>query len=132
MEDQAVLLTPTATPRKILVLLDNLFFAAKINQAAVQANVQPVYAKTSVRGLVIARADHPTQIIVDLDEAKCEPLEFIAQLKADNDLRVIPTLGFVSHVNIGLQQQAREAGCDRVMARSAFDRNLVALLSQNS
>ncbi|MDQ3012847.1 MAG: response regulator [Acidobacteriota bacterium] len=132
MEDQAVLLTPTATPRKILVLLDNLFFAAKINQAAVQANVQPVYAKTSARGLVIARADHPAQIIIDLDEAKCGPLEFLALLKADNDLRAIPTLGFVSHVNIGLQQQAREVGCDRVMARSAFDRNLVALLSQNS
>ncbi|MEO6726360.1 MAG: response regulator [Blastocatellia bacterium] len=132
MEDQATTPTPTAIPRKILVLLDNLFFAAKINQAALQVNVQPVYAKTSARGLAIARADYPAQIIIDLDEAKCEPLEFIAQLKADNDLRAIPTLGFVSHVSIGLQQQAREAGCDRVIARSAFDRNLPALLSQNS
>ena len=132
MEDQATTRTSVTTPRKILVLLDNLFFAAKINQAALRANVQPIYAKTSARGLALARTEHPEQIIVDLDEAKCAPLDFLFQLKADSELQTIPTLGFASHVNTGIQQQAREAGCDRIMVRSVFDRNLSTLFDQNS
>jgi len=132
MEDQAAKQIPKATSRKILILLDNLFFAAKINQAAAQANVQPIYAKTAPQALALALAERPSQIILDLDEAKCAPLELLTQLKVDSELQTIPTLGFVSHVNTGVQQQAREAGCDRVMARSAFDRNLLTLFNQNS
>ena len=132
MEDQAATQAPVPISRKILILLDNLFFAAKINSAAAQSNVQPVYAKTSAQALVLALTERPELIIVDLDEAKCAPMEFLTQLKRNNELQTIPTLGFVSHVNIGVQQQAREAGCDRVMARSAFDRNLLTLLNQNS
>jgi hypothetical protein len=49
-------------------------------------------------------------------------------------LRAIPTLGFVSHIkshiNTKLQEQARIEGCDRILARSVFDRNLANLLSQ--
>lgn len=132
MEDQTATQADTSTSRKILILLDNLFFAAKINSAAVLANVQPVYAKTSAQALVLALAENPELIIVDLDEAKCAPLEFLTQLKRDSKLQTIPTLGYVSHVNIEVQQQAREAGCDRVMVRSAFDRNLLTLFNQNS
>jgi PleD family two-component response regulator len=132
MEDQAATQSPTSTSRKILILLDNIFFAAKINSAAAQANVQPVYAKASAQALELVLAERPVLIIVDLDEAKCAPMEFLTQLKKNNELQTIPTLGFVSHVNIGVQQQAREAGCDRVMARSAFDRNLLTLFNQNS
>ena len=132
MEDQAATQTSVTTPRKILVLLDNLFFAAKINQAALRANVQPIYAKTSAQALSLARTESPSQIIVDLDEAKCAPLDFLLQLKTDSELQTIPTLGFASHVNTGIQQQAREAGCDRIMVRSVFDRNLGTLFDQDT
>lgn len=119
-------------PRKVLVLLDNLFFAAKINQAAMKANVSPVYAKTSDQAMELAHRENPTQIIVDLDAANCSALEFIARLKREPGLQSIPTLGFVSHVNVELQKQAREAGCDRVLARSVFDRSLITILNQYS
>jgi CheY-like chemotaxis protein len=117
---------------KVLVLLDNLFFAGKINQAASQTEAKLIYAKSSEQALKLARTECPTQIIMDLDAVSCAPLEFIALLKADAELRRIPTLGFVAHVNLDIQQQARDAGCDRVMARSAFDRNLAAILNQES
>jgi PleD family two-component response regulator len=117
---------------KVLVLLDNLFFAGKINQAAAQTAVKLIYAKTSEQALMLALTERPVQIIVDLDAASCNPIEFITRLKVDAELHRIPTLGFVSHVNLDIQQQARDAGCDQVMARSAFDRNLAAILNQES
>jgi len=132
MKEQAAKQTPATAPRKVLILLDNLFFAAKINQAAARVNISPIYAKTPAQALAIALTERPSLIVLDLDEAKCAPLEFLAQLKANTELRAIPTLGFVSHVNTGLQQQAREAGCGRLISRSAFDRNLATILSQNS
>jgi PleD family two-component response regulator len=112
----------------ILVLLDNLFFAAKINQASERSGIKVRYAKKAEQALEEAKKEIPSLIIIDLDEAKCSPLEFIKKLKADEELRSIPTLGFVSHINTGTQELARGAGCDRVLARSTFDRDLTSIL----
>jgi CheY-like chemotaxis protein len=114
----------------ILVLLDNLFFAAKIDQAAEKSGLKVNYAKKADKALEIALKEHPSLIIIDLDEARCSPLDLIKSLKGDEELRSIPTLGFVSHVNAGIQEKAREAGCDRVLARSVFDRDIASILSQ--
>jgi PleD family two-component response regulator len=114
----------------ILVLLDNLFFAAKINQAAAKSGIRVDYAKKAEQALEMARKEHPSLIIIDLDEARCSPLDLIKSLKSDEELRSIRTLGFVSHINAGIQEQARDAGCDRVLARSAFDRDIASILNQ--
>jgi PleD family two-component response regulator len=120
------------TPRRAVILLDNLFFAAKINQATAQFGVQTIYAKNPEKALELVRAAPTELVIVDLDAANCAPLELIAQLKAAQETKMIPVVGFVSHVNLQVQEAARQAGCDQIMARSAFDRNLSSLFSQLS
>jgi len=50
-------------------------------------------------------------------------------LKSDDALTGVPLLGFFSHVQTELQQAAIAAGYDRVMPRSAFTKNLAAILS---
>lgn len=122
----------TPEPPKVLALLDNLFFAAKINQAAARFGVQTVYAKSAEKALELARTSIPTLILVDLDAVNCAPLQLIAQLKAEQDTVAIPVIGFVSHINVDIQEAARQAGCDQIMARSVFDRNLSTLLNQLS
>jgi CheY-like chemotaxis protein len=116
----------------VLALLDNLFFAAKLNAAAKSAGVTLLTARNAALALEKAQAAAPMLIVIDLDAAACEPLSFIRQLKEDDQLCTIPLLGFVAHVNTGLQQQAREAGCDRVLARSVFSRDLPKLLRELS
>jgi PleD family two-component response regulator len=129
MESSQVCIHPIP---KVLVLLDNLFFAGKINQAAAHTDIKLIYTKKFDQALSLARAEQPNQIIVDLDATGCEPLKFLTLLTADADLQNIPTLGFVSHVNLQLQQLARAAGCNRIATRSSLDRNLAALFSQIS
>lgn len=119
-------------PPKVLALLDNLFFAAKINQAAAQFGVQIIYAKSADKALQLAHSAAPRLVLVDLDAANCAPLQLISQLKAGQQTAAIPIIGFVAHINVDIQTEARQAGCDRIMARSAFDRNLSTLLSQLS
>jgi hypothetical protein len=41
----------------------------------------------------------------------------------------VRVVGFLSHVQTDLAAQARAAGCDEVMPRSAFTQNLAAILT---
>jgi hypothetical protein len=41
----------------------------------------------------------------------------------------VATLGFLSHVQKDLAVAAKEAGCDRVMARSAFTKDLPKVIA---
>src|SRR5215212_5739059 len=61
--------------------------------------------------------------------ARLKPLELLRAVKSDGALRGVRTVGFLSHVQGDLALAAREAGCDRVMARSAFVENLPGVLS---
>jgi PleD family two-component response regulator len=115
--------------KKVLAAVEDLYFIAKINQAAAQAGAEIRYARGADRLLAMARAEQPSLIILDLNAAGCAPLDLLSQLKADAELREIPTLGFVAHVQTELQEQARKAGCDRVLARSTFSRDLPGILS---
>jgi CheY-like chemotaxis protein len=120
----------SALPQWVLALLDNLFFVAKLDAAATQTGLRMATARTLEKALTQAQSDLPVLIVIDLDAQGCRPFEFIRAIKADERLRTIPLLGFVSHVNTGVQQQARAAGCDRVLARSVFSRDLPELLQK--
>ena len=79
--------------------------------------------------LEAARRDRPALIICDLHSQKVDPMDLAKQLKADEQLRSIPLLGFFSHVQTELQHQAEEAGFDQVIPRSAFSKYLGEILS---
>lgn len=118
-----------AMGKKVLAVVEDLFFVAKINQAATQVGAEIKYARSQAQGIELAHTERPSLIILDLNADGCAPLELLAQLKAAAELREIPTLGFVSHVQTDLQEHARQAGCDRVVTRSTFSRDLLVILS---
>lgn len=122
----------SVSTRSLLALLDNLFFVAKLAAAASQTGLHLVTARTLDKALTQALTNLPALIVIDLDAHPCRPFDFIQTVKADERLRAIPLLGFVAHVNTGVQQQARAAGCDRVLARSVFFRDLPELLQTAS
>lgn len=116
-------------PAKIIAIVDDLFFASKIRGTAEELGVTASFVRSISALLEAARRDHPSLIICDLHSQKVDPAELAKQLKADEQLRTIPLLGFFSHVQIELQHQAEAAGFDRVMPRSAFSKNLSQILS---
>jgi PleD family two-component response regulator len=114
----------------VLAVLDNLFFVAKIKEATLQAGLRLETARSCEQALTKAKADRPVIVLLDLDATACQSVAVIHQFKADESLRAIPLLGFVSHVQTDVQAKARQAGCDRVLARSAFSRDLPRLLKE--
>lgn len=116
-----------APTRKVLAVLEDLFFTVKINEAAKRAGL-PVSFVKSEKDALDAAAGQPAVILIDLNCACLDPLQLIRSLKADPALGKIGLVGYVSHVQGELKQQAQEAGCDMVLARSAFSQNLAQLL----
>jgi len=112
----------------ILAAVDELFFKIKIVEAAKQVGARLATASTAADALARARAERPGLIILDLHSAPCAPLEVLRALKADPDLKSIPTLGYFSHVEAEVGERALEAGCDQVLPRSAFSARLPDLL----
>jgi hypothetical protein len=53
-------------------------------------------------------------------------------LKGNGEMKQISLIGYLSHVQGELKQQAQEAGANVVMARSAFSQNLPQILKRHS
>jgi CheY-like chemotaxis protein len=113
----------------ILALVDDLLFLSKIQQTAQHAGVAVKSARPAeLLGLAIK--DAPNALIVDLNHRSGNALEVLRALKSDSKTKDIPVIGFVSHVQNDLIAAAREAGCDLVLARSAFVSQLPSLLQR--
>ena len=111
----------------IFALVEDLLFLTRIQETArkmgIMVKTPEVVQVTKSIADAQARA-----VILDLNHRSCPVLEIIRALKMDPDTHTIPTVGFVSHVQSDLIAAAREAGCDIVMARSAFVQQLPELL----
>jgi CheY-like chemotaxis protein len=118
--------------RSVIAVVDDLFFAAKIRGTGEQLGVTVRFARTVDALAEAARRDQPSLIICDLHSQKIDPNELAKRLKADEQLSSIPLLGFFSHVQTELQQQAEQAGFDRVIPRSAFNAQLIQILKGDS
>ena len=116
---------------KFLAVLDDLFFTVKINEAAKRAGV-PVEFVKSAKDALDRDQSHPRLIILDLNCASLDPLKLIEDLKSHNALKGIHLIGYVSHVQAELIQKARAAGCDAVLARSAFSKDLPRIMKRHA
>ena len=80
----------------------------------------------------LAIQDVPSALIVDLNHRSGKALEVLRTLQSDLKTKDIAVIGFVSHVQTDLMAAARDAGCDLVLARSAFVSQLPSLLQRFS
>jgi CheY-like chemotaxis protein len=113
---------------KVLAVVEDLFFTVKINESAKRAGVPIAFVKSQRDAL--DQAPTASLIILDLNFESIDPISLIRKLKTDPSVAKIQLLAYVSHVQGDLKQAAQEAGCDMVLARSAFSQNLLQLLTR--
>lgn len=112
----------------VLAVVNDLIFASRIRGAADAADAAVVVVQSADEVEARARELDPRLLLLDLDAHAADPPALIARLKAAPETAALPIIGFASHVNRDAIQAARDAGADRVLARSAFVRELPALL----
>ncbi|MCS7042035.1 MAG: response regulator [Bryobacteraceae bacterium] len=119
-------------PRKILAVVDDLFFVVKINDAAKRSGFEVEFLKSAQEVIDRARQETPALIIVDLNARSVKPVELIAKLRAEESLKRVSIIAFVSHIEADLKTRAQAAGASMVLARSAFSMNLPQILKRHS
>jgi len=117
------------TGRTVLSVVDDIFFAAKLQAVAEAAGIRLIEARTFEEFRTQASSSIPDLVVVDLNSVACRPLEVIGFLKSDRRLGAVPIVGFLSHVQVDLEKAAKAAGCDRVIPRSRFASQLAGLLA---
>jgi DNA-binding NarL/FixJ family response regulator len=116
----------------IVCAVDDLMFSIKISTAAKARGVDIYFERSPGNVLAAITAKRPTLVIFDLNSARLQPMQTIAAMKGDAELRHIRTLGYVSHVDSAVIEAARQAGIDQVLARSAFSERLGEILTAAS
>lgn len=115
--------------RKVVAAVEDLLFKSKISETASTLGVDAVFPRSPKKLVDEAQVSPPDLLILDLNSMRFEPLKLLKKIKSDETLRSVPVVGFLSHVQKDLAIAARESGCDRVMARSAFTKDLPEILS---
>ena len=113
----------------ILCVVDDLLFSVKISTAAKALGVDIYFERKADDVILRIREKQPHLVIFDLNSAKLRPMDAIAEMKDDQALKSIRTLGYVSHVQTETINEARKAGVDQVLARSAFAAQLGEILT---
>lgn len=112
---------------QVLALVDDLFFQAKILETAKHAGVNVLVCGT-VSALICEMAKAPPQLVVIDLNARGRPVEALTQIRSV--AHKAPVVAFLSHVQTDLAAQARAAGCNEVMPRSQFARDLATILER--
>jgi PleD family two-component response regulator len=118
--------------KKILAVVEDLLFTVKISDAAKRAGLEVEFVKSERDVIEKATNEKPLLIILDLNFSAVQPLKLISKMKNDGEMKQISVIGYLSHVQGELKQQAQEAGANIVMARSAFSQNLPQILKRHS
>jgi DNA-binding NarL/FixJ family response regulator len=115
----------------ILAVVDDLLFLSKIQQTAQHLGVVVKSARPADLPK-LACEDVANALIIDLNHRSGEALGVLRTLKSDSKTKDLAVIGFVSHVQGDLVAAARDAGCDLILARSAFVSQLPSLLRRFS
>ena len=116
--------------KTVVAVVEDLFFNVKIADAAKRAGLQVIFCKTEDAAMERI-AEEPLLVVLDLNCASVDAVGLISRLKA-GEFQSIPLIGYVSHVQADLKQRAQAAGCDMVVARSAFSTNLPQILRRHA
>lgn len=108
---------------KIVARVEDLMFRAKIDAAARHLSTPVEFV--AVGDLARACARGAAVAFVELTP---EVLAVVARMKKESRTGTVAVVGFLSHVDKKLAEEAREAGVDRVLARSQFSETLPDLI----
>jgi CheY-like chemotaxis protein len=118
-------------PGKILTVVEDLIFLSKIQQTAklLSIPIENVGPATLLqRAKQQLNAGDLGAVILDLNHRSGQAVALLTAMKSDPAMRQVTVIGFLSHVQADLAKEARAAGCDVLLARSAFTEKLPELL----
>lgn len=104
----------------IVAILDDMFFASKLREAAKASGVDIEFIKEPDGIVEVLKSKAPSVVIIDLNSKKIDAIQLIRDMKENEVLKGVHTIGYLPHVEKGLMKDALDAGYDIVLPRSRF------------
>ena len=112
----------------IVALVSELMTRSRVAAAAERLGVEAEIVGSADALVARVKSVPPKLVILDLEHPGISPVELVPRLR-----EVVPAnariLAFGPHVHTALLAAARQAGCDRVLARGQFHADLDEILS---
>ena len=115
---------------RVLVVADDLFFRSKIEATLGALGFSPHGVATAEQLLQAFAEENYRMAVVDLNGSMIDSLQSIRRIR--QKMPAVTILGFCSHIQKELEQQAYAAGCTQVLPRSQLVQALPALLEGSS
>ena len=120
---------PEPGTRRAVAVVPDLFFQAKIREAAALTGVPLTIAASEASLREALGAGDVALVIVSLEAREPDPLKAIAVAREREGVR---TVGYLNHVLEDLKARALQAGCHEVLAKGAFSKRLADLLREHA
>ncbi len=117
------------SPPPVLVVISDLIFRSKIDDAARRAGVPLRVAKSVEQLDRHLGKGTPAVVLMDLEMEGLDTSAMLERLKATPAAINVPVIGFAGHTNVEVIHAARARGV-QVMARSAFVEQLPTLMER--
>jgi CheY-like chemotaxis protein len=117
----------------VLALVDDLLFLSRIREAARGSGLE-VRAVRRPSELIAGVRDGGQLVLVDADSGRLPWADAVTALRREpsRGATPVPVVAFFSHVDAERAEEARAAGCDRVIARGAFVKDLPQILARSA
>ncbi|MBX7072780.1 MAG: hypothetical protein K1X71_06490 [Pirellulales bacterium] len=114
----------------ILLVSGDLMMTSKCQAAATRAGAALVTALSVESALAKAAESTPRAVVLDLALRGLDPAVVMAKLAALTPRPIV--IAFAPHVHEARLAAAQTAGCDLVLSRGQFDRQMDALFRQHA
>src|SRR5688500_9586136 len=116
-------------PRPVMVIISDLIFRSKIDEAARRAGVPLRVAKSPEQLERHLGNATPAVVLMDLEMEGVDTPAMLSRLRSNAEAAKVPVIGFAGHANVEVIHAARADGV-QVMARSAFVAQLPAMMER--
>jgi len=98
--------------KRILIVEDNEMNRDALSRRLARRGYEVLLAADGPQGLVMAHAQRPDLILMDLGLPVIDGWECTRRLKAEAATQPIPIIALSAHAMVGDREKALEAGCD--------------------
>ena len=117
---------PSLTPKKILIVEDEVDIAQLVKLYLEKDGFRPTIAKTGVEGLKLVKADRPDMVILDLMLPEMDGLEICKKIRTSLDTALLPIMMLTAKAEESDTIIGLELGADDYVTKPFSPKVLVA------
>ena len=122
--------TNHANSKTILVAVTDIFFYTKVRDALMSKGYRIERARTQQDVAEKASVANPSAVILNMNDETLNAFQSLETLKADTQLKTIPTLAFANHEEVDTFNRAKALGVTKIVSRNEFSARLKELVEE--